>query len=803
MESAQKPLLAGLADIVQFSAPIVYVGEEEASVRVGIMRLGSAHGAATVAYHTQDDSAKAGWQYTSASGEVRFEDGEDQKVIDIELLQDGQWHMTNEFKVHLVNPQGCELGKYLHFCRVKVLERNIFPTGKFAEEPGEDEWEEVQRLSGPRLFWAYVCLNSQQPGMRWRTVLTLIMDQLPNIVMLLQAWMAIYMVDVVFNVGDKSSVHKLIFSKTRLREASILALLFILPTAALQAWDCAKIKLDLKGHAVAFLRTNLVRRMLNYSEEAHAKVDLDRLEATIMEDVNLLAAGYIAILDTFGTLGAVATLIAFVVYSNPAVQWVIVAFPALVFALLSLRMCISVAAKDSIQAKTKLARLIGEMLRNYRLIVDFYQRPKINDMVSARVSCVQQAEVSDGIASKGIEYFAVWLGALCVGLLVVLQAPDLLGEGESGDRPVTLGAFLATIQVVRDLNRSLSSLQSLCFTLKGTLDPVRDFTFLFNLKTDLAVWRHIDHVRRELSLELGSIARRNSMNDHELGIRVPKYTVDVMQILMKDVAFHYARSEPVLKNTTLCVQQGKLVALRGHHSSGKRTVLQILGHSIFPVSGTVFVPGHLRILQVSDHNMLFETWSAWENLVFGMPEGGIDKDRVRKILEILDMTKTLKLVEDEMAGAEDSEVLEEVLRSTSFAPEELPVDSRSWHEILSSTERSKMCLARALIANPEVLILHKPFLNYESEAKPLVRSAILEHKNNRGIAMDFDKVDQRRPRTVFYSVVDPRDADIADVVWEIDSTTKRVSEVRSWPLGAAGNDYGLPLTKAASRLSRS
>eukprot|EP00969_Alexandrium_andersonii_P319110 14096575-Alexandrium_andersonii.AAC.1 len=48
--------------------------------------------------------------------------------------------------------------------------------------------------------------------------------------------------------------------------------------------------------------------------------------------------------------------------------------------------------------------------------------------------------------------------------------------------------------------------------------------------------------------------------------------------------------------------------------------------------------------------MLFETWSAWENLIFGLPEGDIDKQRVRKVLEILEMTRTLRLVED-LVGA--------------------------------------------------------------------------------------------------------------------------------------------------------
>jgi len=211
------------------------------------------------------------------------------------------------------------------------------------------------------------------------------------------------------------------------------------------------------------------------------------------------------------------------------------------------------------------------------------------------------------------------------------------------------------------------------------------------------------------------------------------------------------------------------------------------------VSGRVFVPGHLRILQVSDGIMLFETWSAWDNLVFGLPESDIDKRRVHQILDFLEMTKTLKLVEDDISSPSNNQQwLDAGGCLPNYAPKELPVDSRSWHEGLCSTERSKMCLARALIANPEVLILHKPFQNYEAVAKPLVRNAIMTHKLNRGLCLPQSKVDQRRPRTCFFSVVDTRDADIADVVWEIDSATRKVSEVRSWPLGAAGGGIDWP-----------
>ena len=45
----------------------------------------------------------------------------------------------------------------------------------------------------------------------------------------------------------------------------------------------------------------------------------------------------------------------------------------------------------------------------------------------------------------------------------------------------------------------------------------------------------------------------------------------------------------------------------------------LVGHTIFPQSGTLFVPTHLRILQVSQDAALLGL-SAWRNLTFGVPK---------------------------------------------------------------------------------------------------------------------------------------------------------------------------------------
>ena len=54
----------------------------------------------------------------------------------------------------------------------------------------------------------------------------------------------------------------------------------------------------------------------------------------------------------------------------------------------------------------------------------------------------------------------------------------------------------------------------------------------------------------------------------------------------------------------MSVPQGKLVALVGPHGSGKKTLLSLMGHMIFPNDGSIFIPSHLRILHVTQARVL-------------------------------------------------------------------------------------------------------------------------------------------------------------------------------------------------------
>merc|ERR1711953_1118661 len=98
---------------------------------------------------------------------------------------------------------------------------------------------------------------------------------------------------------------------------------------------------------------------------------------------------------------------------------------------------------------------------------------------------------------------------------------------------------------------------------------------------------------------------------------------------------------------TVSTPQGTLVALVGPHGAGKSTFFQILASSIFPTSGFVFIPSHLRTLLVSQEPMMLNL-CLWRNLCFGCKDPDqVDAAFVKGILNMLCMDAVVELLDSE------------------------------------------------------------------------------------------------------------------------------------------------------------
>ena len=158
----------------------------------------------------------------------------------------------------------------------------------------------------------------------------------------------------------------------------------------------------------------------------------------------------------------------------------------------------------------------------------------------------------------------------------------------------------------------------------------------------------------------------------------------------------------VLRNTTLEVDAGEIVALLGPSGSGKSTLLRVVAGIVAPSSGRVHidgadvtaVPTHRRgIGMVFQDNQLFPHRSTLDNVAFGLKMAGVDRPtRHQRGAEWLERVG--------LRGFGARDVTE-----------------------LSGGEAKRVALARTLITEPRIVLLDEPLTGLDSQ----LRDQLTEH----------------------------------------------------------------------------
>jgi len=179
------------------------------------------------------------------------------------------------------------------------------------------------------------------------------------------------------------------------------------------------------------------------------------------------------------------------------------------------------------------------------------------------------------------------------------------------------------------------------------------------------------------------------------------------EIRFDDVGFSYVPDQPVLRHIKLDIEPGEKVAIFGPTGSGKSTIINLLGRFYDPVEGNVFIDGfNLRDLAFSSlrkevsivlqEPFLFNGTVEY-NLKFGNP--GVSDDEVARVAKYVGIHNAVMELKD---GYQT--VLNE--RGTN----------------LSYGQRQLICLARAIIADPRILV----FDEATSSVDPYTESRIQE-----------------------------------------------------------------------------
>ncbi|QDO88879.1 ABC transporter ATP-binding protein [Ornithinimicrobium ciconiae] len=226
---------------------------------------------------------------------------------------------------------------------------------------------------------------------------------------------------------------------------------------------------------------------------------------------------------------------------------------------------------------------------------------------------------------------------------------------------------------------SLGQLLAFLFLVNLFTQPVQQATEIFNeLQNAVAGWRRV----------IGVIDTPADVSDPgEAGVQLPRGPITVQ---FEDVAYSYPGGDRVLQDVTLTLEPQTRVAVVGETGSGKTTLAKLLTRLMDPSEGRVLIDGvdlreiafsslRRRIVMVPQEGFLFDQ-SLMENIRFGRPEA--ENEDIELAMTELGLDPWL-----------------------SGLPMGLATQVGQRGESLSAGERQLVAIARAYLADPDLLVL--------------------------------------------------------------------------------------------------
>jgi subfamily B ATP-binding cassette protein MsbA len=188
------------------------------------------------------------------------------------------------------------------------------------------------------------------------------------------------------------------------------------------------------------------------------------------------------------------------------------------------------------------------------------------------------------------------------------------------------------------------------------------------------------------------------------------------EIEFQDVVFEYEENVPILKNISFLAPAGTTTALVGSSGSGKSTILNLVLNFIQPQTGRVLIDGKdLQAVKLRDYrgflgvvlqdNFLFDG-TILENIRFSRPHA------------------TLEEIKDVCRLANADEFIEKF-------PEKYETIVGERGVKLSGGQRQRIAIARALLANPKILILDEATSSLDSESEALIQEGLRRLREGR------------------------------------------------------------------------
>ncbi len=206
-----------------------------------------------------------------------------------------------------------------------------------------------------------------------------------------------------------------------------------------------------------------------------------------------------------------------------------------------------------------------------------------------------------------------------------------------------------------------------------------------------------------------------STEDDQDASKAPLGEIDG-EVAFDDVTFEYVAGRPVLKHVSFRAPAGTTTALVGSSGSGKSTLISLVMAFNRPLDGRIFVDGKdLATVRLRDYreqlgvvlqdNFLFDGTVA-ENISYGRPDATVDDiKRVSRIAHADEFIERFEKGYDTIVGERGVK--------------------------LSGGQRQRVSIARAILADPRILVLDEATSSLDSESEAMIQDGLKSLRQGR------------------------------------------------------------------------
>ncbi len=439
---------------------------------------------------------------------------------------------------------------------------------------------------------------------------------------------------------------------------------------------------------ISRLREICIERFLKLGLTFYVKTSTGELLGYVNEQAQRSERYLNDLVDITREVITIAFLLIFLIILSPLLT--LITFFCITILALSIHILIKKINKKGQKSSSEIENLsnhVGEILNGIKVIQSFNTEGREIEDAKRLINNRFKAEFSAYKLYSAVAPLTETLGILALIIILFVGTSLIFTRNANGTNlPILLTFTLALLRTLPRVN-SLNNLRSECSLFRGSFESIQ--TFLSST----------DNSRLPNGkLTYGGLER---------------------ELLFKNIYFTYPTNpEPTLKNINLSIAKGKTTAIVGTSGCGKSTLIDLIMRFHDPDSGLIFIDemdlrdlaiGTWRrsIALVSQETFLFNC-SIRENISYGKREA-TDKE----IFEACRKAYILDFIEELPNGLDTI------------------VGNRGTR--LSGGQRQRIAIARAVLCDPEILILDEATSSLDSNSEKIVQKAIDEVSQNRTV----------------------------------------------------------------------